>query len=112
MGSNKFINDWNCPSCNTLQSKHNQCMGEDGVCEECFIQIFSPKEQEKLDNFRNIFKLARGLKNISGGFVNIEDIDLTVDEIRFKIKWGTSDENGSYVMEDYMTLDRETFQEI
>lgn len=102
---------WDCTECGTQQGKNDQWF-EGDICGECHDQVLTSEEQSFIDNFcleqSQKIKKEQGLDKISGGFCNIVLYGCDANEIILTVKYGSTDENGSYSNEDEIILDRQT----
>lgn len=104
----KFDNDWNCPECGELQSKHSMCLGIECLCDKCFTQTLTQEEDKYISTLRNNFKFDNGLQNISGAFCNVIPILFDRFCINCIVEIGSCDEGGSYKNSFEIEIDRET----
>ena len=102
----RYINDWTCPSCGELQSKHNQCLGDKGVCEICFVNSLTVQEENYIAEIKASFKKQNGLNKISGGFCTVTPQFFDEDTIFCRVLLGSTDDTGRYVDEFDIEIDR------
>lgn len=102
---------WFCLECGTEHGRHD--MWFDGICGNCESKKLTSEETERVQKFCDVLRLQvkreMGLNRISGGFCNVEFDSCNGNSIFLLVKYGTSDEGGSYVATDSYELDRDDF---